>query len=99
MATKAQVERALEKVGGRLISVGQDLWQIEAPAGFIWLTDNHTVTEQYAEADGSKADFWADVLEDVRAGLTECNGWQDQIEDTRPCEWCASDGIIKQREA
>jgi len=91
MATRTQVTRALAKVGGTLDDVGDGIYVIDSPEGMLWHTDTHTILYQYEPRDGSMAEFWDDVLEDVRGGLIECDGWQDGIEADGPCERCDHD--------
>ena len=91
MATKQQVERALAKIGGSLHDVGEGIYVIDSPEGMLWHTDTHAILSEYHPRDGSKADFWDDVLDDIAAGVTECDGWQDGIEAHGPCERCDHD--------
>ena len=94
MATKQQVERAAARIGATLDEVGEGIYVLDAAPGMLWRTDTHSILSEYHPRDGSKADFWADVLEDVEAGLTECEGWQDGIAANGPCERCEHDGAI-----
>jgi len=99
MATKTQVERAARRIGATLDEVGDGIYVIDAAPGMLWHTDTHSVLYEYHPRDGSKADFWADVLDDIAEGLTECDGWQDGIEAHGPCERCDHDYGTQKRAA
>lgn len=91
MATKAQVMRALAKVGGTLDDVGEGIFVIDSPERMLWHTGTHSILVEWQPVHESKADMWADLLDDIRQGVYACNGWQDELEANGPCERCDFD--------
>jgi len=94
MATKQQVTKALAKIGATLWDGGEGIFVVDSPAGQLWHTDTHTILAEWHYDIESKADLWDSLLEDIRQGLTPCNGWQDGLPEYGPCERCTNDGLI-----
>lgn len=88
MATKQQLLRALDKVGGTLHDVGEGIYVLDSPDGLLWHTDTHTILTEYRTIDGPMPEFWDSLLDDVMQGVYPCNGWQDGMESAGPCERC-----------
>jgi hypothetical protein len=91
MATKRQVITALIKIGATLTEDANSwhMVHIDAPVGMVWHTDTHAITVQFHPGHESKSDLWADLLEDIEAGVFPCNGYNDQLPECGPCDRCA----------
>jgi hypothetical protein len=94
MATKRQVITALTRIGATLWDGGEGIFVIDSPAGQLWHTDTHSILVQWHWEHESKSDLWSDLLDDIQQGVTVCNGWQDGLEESGPCERCTNDGLI-----
>ena len=94
MATKAQVTTQLARIGATLDDVGNGIFVIDSPTGQLWHTGTHSILVEWKPVHESKADMWADLLDDIGQGLTVCDGWQDGLESAGPCERCMADGLI-----
>jgi hypothetical protein len=94
MATKRQVIAALAKSGGTLHDVGEGIFVIDTAPGVLWHSGTHSILVEWKHVHESKADMWADLLEDIEQGVTVCDGWQDGLESEGPCERCTDDGLI-----
>ena len=99
MATKAQVTKELTRIGATLDDVGEGIFVIDSPAGMLWHTGTHSILVEWQPVHESKADMWADLLDDIQQGVHPCNGWQDELESEGPCERCDLDfGTDRRRE-
>jgi hypothetical protein len=89
MTTKRQVMNALARIDATLDDCGYGMFVIDAPAGKLWHTDTHSITMfwQY-ELGEPKSDLWRSMLDDIKHGLQDCNGWNDQDESQGVCEIC-----------
>jgi hypothetical protein len=95
MATKQQVTKALAAVGATLDDMGEGIFVIDSPAGMLWHTDTHSILSEWRyDLRQPKADVWASMLEDIEQGVYPCNGWQDGLPESGPCERCTNDGLI-----
>jgi hypothetical protein len=98
MSSKRQVEIELARIGASMVhdSGARELYHLDAPAGKVWHTDTHSITAEYHPGHESKRELWSDLLDDIRQGVQDCNGFQDQlVEQARPCERCEHDGLIE----
>jgi hypothetical protein len=95
MATKQQVTKALAKIGATLWDGGNGIFVIDSPDGMLWHTDTHSILSEWRyDLRQPKADVWASMLEDIEQGVYPCNGWQDGLPESGPCERCTNDGLI-----
>lgn len=99
MTTRRQVMNALAKVGGTLDDVGFGIFVIDSAPGKLWHTSTHSIQVEWRyELGEPKSDLWRDLLDDIKQGVLDCDGWQDGIEAHGVCERCLHDGIIYETE-
>lgn len=98
MTTRRQVMNALARIGATLEEDHGEwhLYLIDAPAGSVWRsTETHVIVSQHDPLHERMGDLWSSLLEDIRQGVQDCNGWQDQLEQEGLCETCQWDGLIE----
>jgi len=94
VTTKRQVMAALDRIGATLWDGGEGVFVLDSPAGQLWHTGTHSILAQWQWEHESKADLWASLLDDATLPLDPCNGFQDGLPESGPCERCGADGLI-----
>ena len=79
MATKRQVLSAIEKLGGQFNYAPNrfDEYEVVAPEGKSWNATLCSVLCYTDMWDTPKPEVWAEILEDVNAGLISTNEIED----------------------
>jgi len=72
-ASRTQVMRLVNKLGGSLDELGANNFCIDAPPGMVWSCDDlHALVVSWHQGDGFAPEAWGDALRRLKYGIEPC---------------------------